>query len=267
MKGIQGLIIAAGLGVAAMLLNYFYLAGEASKMAMVSFVGIKPDAIVGRGERLIPENLVPVEIPANRVGNLKDFAFLWSEKSTIENASTWRTLSDCSLVLRSDIKTPPPELELGPDERAMWIPVDARAFVPSLVRPGDMVYFKVPAGPQMVMDALTSAKTEAAPKPADSEDVANAFDPKAPVWGNNAKTSVNVIETETIGPFKVLSLGNRLGSADVMRAAKIPQLQENVLTIRVSTKVPGEVERAKKLWSRLQSVNFRQVGIELQGRK
>ena len=37
---------------------------------------------------------------------------------------------------------------------------------------------------------------------------------------------------ETIGPFKILALGNRLGSPEVMRAAKMPQLQENVLAIR-----------------------------------
>lgn len=253
MKGIQGLIVAAGLGVAGAVLNFFYLSSKARDIEMVSFIGVKPDVIIGRGERLVPDNLVEVEIPKNRVGNLKDFAFLWGEEGAVENRTTWRTLTDGTLLLRSDIKTPPPELELGKDETAMWIPVDSRAFVPSLVMPGDMVSFRVPAlHPGAAMQPTPAAPAAAAgalqPKP-DESDAAATVLPSGP--------------TETIGPFRVLSVGNRLGSADVMRAAKIPQMQENVLTIRVSKSVAGETERADKLWNRLQAVNFRQIGIVL----
>jgi hypothetical protein len=245
MKSIQGLIVAAGLGVAGAVLNYFYLAGETQKIAMVSFIGIKPGAVIGRGDRLTTENLTEVRIPKNAVGNLTSVAFLWDELPTVENAATWRTLSDSALLLRSDLKTPPPELELGKEETAMWIPVDARAFVPSLLMPGDLVSFKVPAlhgaaGPPPAAGGL---------RPVAEEQEGGPPAPTGP--------------TETIGPFKVLSIGNRLGSPQVMQAAKIPPLQENVLTIRVSKLVAGEADRAEKLWNRLQAVNFRQVGIVL----
>ena len=123
------------------------------------------------------------------------------------------------------------------------------SFIPSLVTPGvDWVSFRVP-----------TQAPGARPKPVavpGLEKAPEGEDPPAPLG-----------PTETIGPFKVLSVGNRLGDAEVMRSAKIPQLQENVLTIRVSKKVAGEVEKAEKLSSRLQAVNFRQVEIVLHSKK
>ena len=41
MKGIQGLIVAIGLGVAGAMFNWAYLASRSSQEATVSFVGIK----------------------------------------------------------------------------------------------------------------------------------------------------------------------------------------------------------------------------------
>jgi hypothetical protein len=258
MKGVQGLIIAIFLGLAGAIANYFYLSSEARKIEMVSFIGIKPGVIVGRGERLKADSFVPVEIPKNAVGNLRDFAFLWTEKSTVENVTTWRPLADGlegTLVMRSDIKTPPPELDLGKDETAVWIPVDSRAFVPALLSPGDMVSFRVPslrwAAVPTPAGKPAAAAGELKPK-AEEVDVSADAQPAGP--------------TETIGPFKVLSVGNRLGSAEVLRASGGRQAEENVLTIRVSKQVVGEAERAEKLLSRLQAVNFRQVGLVLHGK-
>ena len=73
-------------------------------------------------------------------------------------------------------------------------------------------------------------------------------------------------QIDVIGPFTVLSVGNRLGEAKLMQAAKIPQLRENLLGIRVSARVPGEKEKADILWQRLQAVNFRQIGIQRHGK-
>ena len=72
---------------------------------------------------------------------------------------------------------------------------------------------------------------------------------------------------ETVGPFTILALGNRLCSPEVMRASKgAQQLQENVLAIRVSSRAAGEPERAERLWGLLQATNFREVGIKLHSR-
>ena len=51
-----------------------------------------------------------------------------------------------------------------------------------------------------------------------------------------------------------------------MKAAKMQPVQENVLAIRVSKHVPGEVKNAERLWSVLQASNFRQVSIKLHSR-
>ena len=259
MKGIQGLIVAVGLGVAGALLNFFYLSSKAHEKDMVSFIGIKRDVVIGRGERLVPDHLVEVGIPKDAVGNLAEIAMLWSELGAVENRTTWRTLSDGSLLLRTDLKTPPPELELGKDETAMWIPVDSRAFVPSLLKPGAMVSFTFPADPRAPTRAVppAAAPSGAAPPAAGLQPKPEAAD------ASPADPPGLADKPDKIGPFRVLSVGNRLGDTEVMRAAKIPQMQENVLTIRVSKSIAGEEERADKLWNRLQAVNFRQVGIIL----
>lgn len=71
---------------------------------------------------------------------------------------------------------------------------------------------------------------------------------------------------ETIGPFTILALGNRLGSLEVMKAAKMQPVQENVLAIRVGKNGTEEAKRADQLWSLLQASNFRQVSIKLHSR-
>ncbi len=243
MKGIQGLIVAGVLGIAAALLNWAYLHSRTSEEEMVAFVGIKEGKTINRGDALHEDDLVPLRIPARWVGNLKDFAVPYAAKQTVVGQPVWRTLAGECLLLGEDLKTPPQELKLDEGESVMWIPVDTRAFVPSLVVPGDMVSFLV-ARP-VVPTPIRSGAESSTP----SNDNASA----SPV--------------ETIGPFKILALGNRLGNPEVMRAAKMPQLQESVLAIRVSNHVAGERERAEKLWSLLQATNFRQVGVTLHNRK
>ena len=77
MKGIQGLIVAVGLGIAGAL-NWAYLASRSSQDATVSFVGIKNGQTVNRGEILRDDHFVELSIPERWVGNLKDFAVLHS---------------------------------------------------------------------------------------------------------------------------------------------------------------------------------------------
>ena len=50
-----------------------------------------------------------------------------------------------------------------------------------------------------------------------------------------------------------------------MRKAKIQPTQQNILTIRVSSR-GGEKERFEKLYSLLEARNFPQVGVMLHGR-
>ena len=240
MKGIRGLVVAIGLGIAAAMFNWIYLASRSRDVEKVGFIGISPKVTgLSRGELLREEHLVEVSIPRQCVGNLADFGVLYSAKQAVVGQPVWRALSGGMFLLAEDLKTPPQELKLAANEKAMWIPVDTRAFVPSLVIPGDNVSFVV-------------SRAQVGPTPASREEDA----PKH----SAAAASI-------LGPFKILSLGNRLGSSEIMRAAKIPQLQEHVMTIAVKI-TDGQLEpKAQELWNILQATNFRQVGILLHERK
>lgn len=248
MKNTYGLLLALALGVAGALFNFAYLMGKSREVRTVEFIGVAPDAVVDRGERLTEAMLVPVGIPAAATGNLEDFAILYADRLTVVGMPVWRTLDGGSLLLRDDLKTPPQELKLGDEpgaeqtEAATWVPVDTRTFVPSLVVPGDQVSF--------IVSDVVGAPTPAGPNPTPS-----------------GAPSVAIGSPDLIGPFKVLSLGNRLGSTEVMRAAKVPQMQENVMTISVRLENGSLEPKAEKLMRYLQSTGFRGVGVLLHPRK
>ncbi|MFQ5793217.1 MAG: hypothetical protein ACE5JI_22325, partial [Acidobacteriota bacterium] len=240
---IQGLLVAITLGVAGGAVNWLYLTSRSREMEKVAFVGIAVD--IQRGQTLREADLVRVEIPRLAVGNLEEFAILYSARQSVVGAPVWRRLEGGSLLLREDLKTPPQALKFGENERVIWIPVDTRTFVPSLVIPGDLVSF------------LVSPFRSGFPTPADPLDPDNEPPPPA--------TSGPI---DIIGPFKILSLGNRLGSAEVMRAARIAQVQENVMSISVPVDAGGNLAPdAEKLMRILNETNFRPVGVMLHPRE
>jgi len=263
MKGIQGLIVALGLGIVGAMFNWAYLNRRAGDFESISFIGIKPDVSVARGQRLTEEHLARVEIPAKSVGNLADFAFRWSARQSVINSPVWRTLTEGSLLMVEDLKTPPLELQFGQDsgpggqeEVATWVPVDNRTFVPSLVVPGDWVSFRLP-GSRLGFPTL-AASGEAPDPDAKKPATAGQSPPKA----EGASGSSNLI-----GPFKVLALGNRLGSSQVMRAARISQQQENVMAISVKLNNKRLETKAETLFRHLEATNFRGVAVLLHPRK
>src|SRR5690606_9008423 len=140
------------------------------------------------------------------------------------------------IVLRQDLKTPPGELTLAENERAMWIPVDVGSYVPSLIEPGDMVSFIVP------------------------KSMAAANDPESET-GFTAAVSEG--GSEIVGPFRIVSLGGRLGSDEVYRASGAGNAQENVMGIAVRVDGDALEARAQKLFDRLQQGDFRRAGVLL----
>jgi len=230
MRGIKGLIIAIGLGIAGAALNFAYLQSKASNEVRVAFVGIKADKIVNRGQVLTEDDITDIQIPARWVGSLKSLGVLYEAKAGVVGQKALRNLSGERLLLRDDFGTPPPELNLEAGEELMWVPVDTRAFVPALVSPGDEVKFLL-TGP-------TPAVRGASP----GESAAN----------------------EPLGPFTILTLGNRLSSSKVWKADKMPQVQENVLGIRINEK---NSLMAEKLRRHLQATNYQQVGVMLESRQ
>ena len=246
MKGVQGVIVAMGLGTVGALLNWAYLAGRSSQDAIVSFVGIKEGQAVNRGEALRDEHLVELQIPERWVGNLRDFAVLWAAKETVIGRPVWRTLSGQCLLLSDDLKTPPEQLKLDEGEEIMWIPVESRAFVPALISPGDRVMFLVPRlTPALPGNTAGSpAAHSSAAKPGDD---ASQAEPGT---------------TREMGPFQVRTLGNRLGSARCGRRPKSPNFRK---TSSASASSRGKRSRPWPCGTCCQATNFRQVGVEKLG--
>lgn len=265
MKSIHALILALGLGIAGALFNWAYLANKTRDVQTVEYIGVAPGATLAQGDLLQEKNLVAVPVPEGAAGNLDDFAIRYREIKTVLDRPVWRTLTEGRLLLRDDLETPPQRLRLGEDpvvgenERAMWIPVDTRTFVPSLVEPGQFVSFLLPRSPA----GLGGGRSIVAPPESSADEPSD--EPEADEPGGPSPTPATAPggDTEIIGPFKILSLGNRLGSADVMRAARVPQVQENVMTISVRVENDRLEPRAEKLWQWLRSTNFREVGILL----
>jgi len=257
MKNLQGLIIALALGIAAALLNWAYLNSAAREVEKVEFIGVKPGVTIARGERLAEEHFVAVPIPKNNVGSLDGYAIRYSNLSTVTaNRNAARTLTGGTLLLEHDLRTPPQELRLkktldpktleqmglpldaDAEELAMFVPVDTRTFVPALVKPGDQVSF-------WTVDAPTVA---------------------GPSGGMPATVPM-------VGPFRVLAVGNRLSSADVMKAAGVAQTQENVMTISIGRVRGGGGTKSRlddrtiELLGYLRATNYRGMGVTLHPRE
>jgi hypothetical protein len=61
----------------------------------------------------------------------------------------------------------------------------------------------------------------------------------------------------------VKSLGDRLGTLDVMKGSRRGPIQERQIGIVVDITKPEEVERAKRLRDRLATSDYRNIGIIL----
>ena len=268
MKGIQGLIVAIALGAAGAAANFYYLNTEAQKKDMIGFIGIKKGVLVASGDRLTEDKLVEVEIPANNIGKLKEYAFLWKERVGVKDIRVWRALDtreseDAVLLLRSDFKTPPPELELGEGEKGEFIAVP-RNFDTSHLNPGDKISFRIWAvGPTPAPKPAAAVPT--ASVASGTADVTGAADVQPQPEEPAAPTQI-VGPGDVIEPFVVVSVGNRLGTLDVMKAAKIAPVQQNVLMIRVSKHVKDEEQKFDKLMTSIQRFGPNCYTISLLGK-
>ncbi|MGE5192822.1 MAG: hypothetical protein ACM3U2_09985 [Deltaproteobacteria bacterium] len=238
MKGVPGLLIAVGLGIVGAFCNWMYLAQMGKDMQTLDFIGVSDNVKINAGDKFSEAHFMKVSIPGNNLGNLDKVAVKWEARATVVGQPATKSYSPGEILLWHDLRTPP-ELDikklLSADERVLWIPVDTRTFVPALVNAGDNVSFIVPR----VGGTF--------PTPADDPAAAGKAAPM----------------TETIGPFRILALGNRLGSPEVLRAAGQTPSQENVMAVAVRV-VGGEFdEKGQKLLDTLRLTNFQQCQVIL----
>lgn len=242
MKGAYGIVFAVFLGLLGGVLNWIYLENKTRDVASVSFLGISDGTTVEPGQPLSRRHFVEVKIPERHAKKLQNFVYLYNDRATLEGSPATRHYEGGELVFRADHRTPPAELKLEKDEEMFWVPVDSRSFVPSLVNPGDRITFIVPV--------YTNQATSAA------SDI-----PGADVTDD----AVDAVSGPTIeiGPFRVKSLGDRLGTLDVMKASRRSPIQERQVGIVVDVNKPEEVERAKRLRDHLATGDYRNIGIIL----
>jgi len=239
MKGAQGIMIAVAMGVVGFVCNWLYLEREASRVELVSFVGVSQPADVKRGDVIQSDDLVPISMPKSHESQLAQVAVLWDQRDLVIGQKAARDLAvsgEAELVMHRDLTTPAikdiNEL-IAENERVMWLPVDSRTFNPQHVDPGDQVSFRIP---EFGKGASRSQPTEAGGK--------------------------------ILGPFRILALGNRKGRRDVRQAAGLASGAENVIAVAVKVENPdGKLEpRAETLAGILAVNNFQGVQVLLHRR-
>jgi len=257
MKPIHGLILAIGLGIAGALFNFAYLAMKARDVEKIEFVAIKADQSVAPGERLTEAVLERVGVPKKWAGNLADYAVPAEAFDTVVGAPVWRMRSGGSLLVNDDLRTPPEVLALGDEYGALGVRV-GRNYPLDLLVPGDQVTFVVNKSLVLRPTLATSGGTDAT----DPLDPSDGFED-----GSTDETSDSAISSiggaVTVGPFTVLSVGNRLGTIEVMKASKIRPTAPDVITVRVKIDSTGKLleEKARTLVDLQAATDFREMGI------
>ena len=239
MKGAQGIMIAVAMGVVGFVCNWLYLEREASRVELVSFVGVSQPADVKRGDVIQSDDLVPISMPKSHESQLAQVAVLWDQRDLVIGQKAARDLAvsgEAELVMHRDLTTPAikdiNEL-IADNERVMWLPVDSRTFNPQHVDPGDQVSFRIP---EFGKGASRSQPTEAGGK--------------------------------ILGPFRILALGNRKGRRDVRQAAGLASGAEHVIAVAVKVENPdGKLApQAETLAGILAVNNFQGVQVLLHRR-
>lgn len=244
MKSITGLIVAVFLGLAGTVMNWFYLDSKTRDIHNMSFVGIKEGTTLKSGELVRRDQLEEVPIPERFGKKLLNVVHPWSDLSTLVDRPVPREINGGQLFFRHYSTTPPRELEMDANEVHYVVTVDSGAIVPDLINPGDRITFVVPA---ILRDQ---------PTPAVGSGGAPANRSGSPLSG-----------VEQIGPFRVKSLGSRLGSIDVNRANRLASAQERQIGVVVNLTDPAEKLQLEKLQQRISLGESRNFQVLLHSRR
>lgn len=237
MKGMQGLIVAAMLGLLGVAMNWIYLQGKTKDIVSISFLGIRSGVTIEPGQLIKDEHLEAVKIPKANSENLKEFAYLYNDRDTIVGIKATRRYQSGDLIYREHYRTPPSELKLAQGEKLIWVSVNSNSFVAELIDPGDRIEFTFPV----------FEKAAAPPKEE----------------GVQAVPAARIVRTETIGPFRVASLGTRLSPSDVARGNRLASSQEQKIGIVISTRDPKELDNATRLQGKVLARDYQEIGVTL----
>jgi len=229
MKGAQGLVIAAALGIVGAMCNWFYVSRKAADLEKEAFVYVKASARLRPGDVFKREHFEKVEIPKRYVGELKNIAVPWSSVGTAVGYKAIRTYPVDQLLLRSDLRTPPQKSlseQLGPDEVSQSVLVNPSTFIPENFKPGESVY----------------------------------FGPPATARGTVQRQALDSVELA--GPFRILRIGSRAGSSDVYEASGMRSSRSNVLVVPLVRKNGKYDDKSRQLLKLMRSAGGQ--GLEVQ---
>lgn len=239
MKGTQGLIIAAALGVVGAFCNWFYINRLAERREKVGFVMIRRDAQLNAGDRFQEQHFARVDIPRDNVGTLQEAAVLWQDRTAAIGYRAPKSYRGGELLLQQDLRTPAHrDLSdmLAENEVLRWVPVSSGQFVPEMLNPGNLISFEVPQLPGGKPADLSSRDLQTQP-------------------------------TEMIGPFRILALGTRTGTREVRQAAGMPSGPEHVIAISVRLENGQPEARAERLFRALRLSGNKALGVVLHSSK
>lgn len=234
MKGIAGILLAAGLGLLGALCNWFYLQRAVQFQDEVSFIAIRPAVQLNIGDLITEEHIERVQIPKVAVGNLNHVAPQWSAKDAVLGHRATRSYMGGEIILDVDLTTPVQQdlaATLNENEVARWVPVDPRSVIPEQINPGDLVSFEVQAPAQNAVIALPAAPPKTPPPNPDDEPAPPASTPSP--QSSPAQAAAPSPRAEIIGPFRVLALGGRRERRNIQAASRGRGGPENTITILV----------------------------------
>lgn len=142
----QGIIIAAGMGVLGVVCNWFYISQKAADFDKVGYIYIR--AGVNQGKIIKEDNLGVIKIPKAYQGSIGKLGVLERDKQTVVGQMATRNYTEDTFLLRSDLdKKAVRSLKekLLPNHELHTVAVGSR-FIPDNFNPGDYVYFYPPLG-------------------------------------------------------------------------------------------------------------------------
>ena len=228
MKGIHGLVIAIVLGIVGAAFNWVYLNNKSKAFDKESFIGIKKGKTIAIGNPIKKTHLEKIDIPKSNARNLRVYAYPYENLESLIGQKSILGYSGGELLLRQDFKTHPNRLNLENRQQAIWVPIDIRTTITSHITPGiTQVYFFVPGA------------------------------------NNQNNGSPSTEDADWLGPFEVLSVGNRFGSSEAMRASKTTPRNEHMLTLRATDKNGKPNIKASRLVKHLTNTDYQPLRLKV----
>ncbi len=228
MKGIHGLVIAIVLGIVGAAFNWVYLNNKSKEFEIESFIGVKKGQTIALGAPIKKAYLEKIDIPKSNARNLKVYAYPHENLDSLIGQKSIRKYGGGELLLRQDFQTHPNRLNLENKQQAFWVPIDTRTTITSHITPGiTQVYFFVPGA------------------------------------NNQKHASPSSEDRDWLGPFEVLSVGNRFGSIEAMKASKTTPRNEHMLTLRATDKNGKPNIKASRLVKHLTNTDYQPLRLKV----